>query len=457
MSVSRVLVANRGEIAVRVIRACQALGIETVAVFSEADRHSMAPQIADRAVCIGPPRSVDSYLRVGALIETALGTGCDALHPGYGFLAESPALAEACVENSIQFVGPRAESIRLMGNKLEAREAVKAYGVPLVPGSPRVRSAQEAASVAAEIGYPVLFKAAAGGGGRGIKIVHESDQLQSTFETAAAESLAAFGDDSLYMERFVGNGRHIEVQVLGDRFGNVVHLGERDCSVQRRYQKIIEEAPAHAVSESLREEIREAAATAARRIGYESAGTVEFMLDQDANKFYFLEMNTRIQVEHPVTEMITGVDLVQEQLRIASGNPLPFTQTDVRFFGHSIECRITAESALRNFQPSPGMLTEWAPPTGPGLRIDTHCYPGYVVPPFYDSMIAKLITRGASRAEAIQRMRDGLMDFRVEGIETNIPFLVWLMDEQDYLEGRLNTRWLEQKKLEQFNAFVASR
>ena len=456
MSVSRVLVANRGEIAVRVIRACQALGIETVAVFSEADRHSMAPQIADRAVCIGPPRSVDSYLRVGALIETALGTGCDALHPGYGFLAESPALAEACVENSIQFVGPRAESIRLMGNKLEAREAVKAYGVPLVPGSPRVRSAQEAASVAAEIGYPVLFKAAAGGGGRGIKIVHESDQLQSTFETAAAESLAAFGDDSLYMERFVGNGRHIEVQVLGDRFGNVVHLGERDCSVQRRYQKIIEEAPAHAVSESLREEIREAAATAARRIGYESAGTVEFMLDQDANKFYFLEMNTRIQVEHPVTEMITGVDLVQEQLRIASGNPLPFTQTDVRFFGHSIECRITAESALRNFQPSPGMLTEWAPPTGPGLRIDTHCYPGYVVPPFYDSMIAKLITRGASRAEAIQRMRDGLMDFRVEGIETNIPFLVWLMDEQDYLEGRLNTRWLEQKKLEQFNAFVAS-
>ncbi len=457
MSVSRVLVANRGEIAVRVIRACQALGIETVAVFSEADRHSMGPQIADRAVCIGPPRSADSYLRVGALIETALGTGCDALHPGYGFLAESPALAEACVENSIQFVGPRAESIRLMGNKLEAREAVKAYGVPLVPGSPRVRSAQEAASVAAEIGFPVLFKAAAGGGGRGIKIVHESDQLQSTFETAAAESLAAFGDDSLYMERFVGNGRHIEVQVLGDRFGNVVHLGERDCSVQRRYQKIIEEAPAHAVSEALREEIRETAATAARRIGYESAGTVEFMLDQDANKFYFLEMNTRIQVEHPVTEMITGVDLVQEQLRIASGNPLPFTQTDVRFFGHSIECRITAESALRNFQPSPGLLTEWAPPTGPGLRIDTHCYPGYVVPPFYDSMIAKLITRGASRAEAIQRMKDALMDFRVEGIETNIPFLAWLMDEQDYLEGRLNTRWLEQKKLEQFNAFVASR
>ena len=457
MSVSRVLVANRGEIAVRVIRACQALGIETVAVFSEADRHSMGPQIADRAVCIGPPRSADSYLRVGALIETALGTGCDALHPGYGFLAESPALAEACVENSIQFVGPRAESIRLMGNKLEAREAVKAYGVPLVPGSPRVRSAQEAASVAAEIGYPVLFKAAAGGGGRGIKIVHESDQLQSTFETAAAESLAAFGDDSLYMERFVGNGRHIEVQVLGDRFGNVVHLGERDCSVQRRYQKIIEEAPAHAVSEALREEIRETAATAARRIGYESAGTVEFMLDQDANKFYFLEMNTRIQVEHPVTEMITGVDLVQEQLRVASGNPLPFAQADVRFFGHSIECRITAESALRNFQPSPGLLTEWAPPTGPGLRIDTHCYPGYVVPPFYDSMIAKLITRGASRAEAIQRMKDALMDFRVEGIETNIPFLAWLMDEQDYLEGRLNTRWLEQKKLEQFNAFVASR
>ena len=457
MSVSRVLVANRGEIAVRVIRACQALGLETVAVFSEADRHSMGPQIADRAVCIGPPRSADSYLRVGALIETALGTGCDALHPGYGFLAESPALAEACVENSIQFVGPRAESIRLMGNKLEAREAVKAYGVPLVPGSPRVRSKQEAASVAAEIGFPVLFKAAAGGGGRGIKIVHESDQLQSTFETAAAESLAAFGDDSLYMERFVGNGRHIEVQVLGDRFGNVVHLGERDCSVQRRYQKIIEEAPAHAVSEALCEEIRETAATAARRIGYESAGTVEFMLDQDANKFYFLEMNTRIQVEHPVTEMITGVDLVQEQLRIASGNPLPFTQADVRFFGHSIECRITAESALRGFQPSPGLLTEWAPPTGPGLRIDTHCYPGYVVPPFYDSMIAKLITRGASRAEAIQRMKDGLMDFRVEGIETNIPFLAWLMDEQDYLEGHLNTRWLEQKKLEQFNAFVASR
>jgi acetyl-CoA carboxylase biotin carboxylase subunit len=457
MSVSRVLVANRGEIAVRVIKACQALGIETVSVFSEADRHSMAPQIADKAVCIGPPRSADSYLKIGSLIETALGTGCDALHPGYGFLAESPAMAEACAENDIKFVGPSAESIHLMGNKLQAREAVKAYGVPLVPGSPRVGSHEEALSVANEIGFPLLFKAAAGGGGKGIKIVREASELRSTFETAAAESMAAFGDDSLYIERFVGNGRHIEVQVLGDSFGNVVHLGERDCSVQRRYQKIIEEAPAHTMPEALRDQIRETAATAARRIGYESAGTVEFMYDQDAQEFYFLEMNTRIQVEHPVTEMITGVDLVQEQLRIASGNPLPFKQDDIRFFGHAIECRITAESALQNFQPSPGTITEWSPPSGPGIRVDSHCYTGYVVPPFYDSMIAKLIVTGANRAEAIQRMREALRNFRLEGIGTNIPFLEFLMDEQDFQEGDINTGWLERKKLEQFAAFLATR
>src|SRR5918996_1348799 len=341
MSVTRVLVANRGEIAVRVIRACQTLGIETVAAVSDADRESMAAQMANRAVCIGPPRSVDSYLKVENLIAAAQGTGCDALHPGYGFLSERPALVQACVDNRLTFVGPSAENITMMGDKLEARRIARAAGVPLVPGSDQARNPREAAQLAEQIGYPLLLKASAGGGGRGIKLVSNPNDMENTFRTAAAEARAAFGNDTLYMERYVGNARHIEVQILGDQHGNVIHLGERDCSLRRRHQKIVEEAPAYAVSPEVLAQMCRAAATLARSIGYRSAGTIEFIYDSDTAEFYFLEMNTRIQVEHPVTEMITGVDLVGLQIRLARGDDLSaLTQEMVKTSGHAIECRI---------------------------------------------------------------------------------------------------------------------
>lgn len=447
MSVTRVLIANRGEIAVRVIRACRALGLETVVAVSEADRESLAARLADRAVCIGPPRPADSYLKIPALIAAALGSGADAIHPGYGFLAEAPALPEACADYGLTFVGPRADSIRLMGNKLEAREAVRQYGVPTVPGSTRVASAADAVHAAAAIGYPVLVKAAAGGGGKGIKIAANARGLQSVVETAAAEARAAFGDASLYLEHYVSNGRHVEVQVLGDRYGHVLHLGERDCSLQRRYQKMVEEAPAAAVAPAVREALCAAAVTAASRIGYESAGTVEFIYDQDTAQFYFLEMNTRIQVEHPVTEMITGLDLVQAQLRIAAGQPLGIPQSDVRFVGHAVECRVNAESPAHSFRPSPGVITVWQPPTEPGVRVDTHCFPGYRVPPYYDSLLAKVITHGADRAEALARMQRALAGFDVQGVDTTIPFLRSVVSDPEFLAGQVNTRWIEEHKL----------
>jgi len=451
MSVNRVLIANRGEIAVRVIRACQSLGIETVAAVSDADRESMAAKLANRAVCIGPARSPESYLKVENVIAAAQGTGCDALHPGYGFLSERAALAQACADQRITFIGPSAENISQMGDKLEARKIARAAGVPLVPGSDHARNPHEAAQLAREIGFPLLLKASAGGGGRGIKLVWSEHEIEDTFRMAAAEARAAFGNDTLYMERYVPNARHIEVQILGDRHGNVIHLGERDCSLQRRHQKIVEEAPAYAVPPEVRSQICIAAATLARSIGYQSAGTIEFIYDNETRAFYFLEMNTRIQVEHPVTEMITGVDLVAQQLRIARGEALAYKQKDIGFIGHAIECRITAESPQHGFRPCPGLITEWRAPSGPGIRVDTHCYSGYFVPPYYDSLLAKLIVHGSQRSEAADRTAAALDDFHVVGIDTLIPFLKEVISDREYRGGRVNTRWLE-KKLDDYAA-----
>jgi len=451
MSVRRVLIANRGEIAVRIIRACQSLAIETVAAVSEADRESMAARLANRAVCIGPARSIDSYLKVENLIAAAQGTGCDALHPGYGFLSERASLAQACAENDITFVGPSAENIMQMGDKLEARKIARSAGVPLVPGSDHAKNPDQAAQLAEEIGYPLLLKASAGGGGRGIKLVSNRDEIENTFRTAAAEARAAFGNDTLYMEKYVGNARHIEVQILGDSQGNVIHLGERDCSLQRRHQKIIEEAPAYAVPPEVRAKICNAAAVLARSIGYRSAGTIEFIYDNASAEFYFLEMNTRIQVEHPVTEMITGVDLVAQQLHIARGESLPFKQSDIRFAGHAIECRINAESPQHGFRPCPGHIADWQEPRGPGIRVDTHCFPGYFVPPYYDSLLAKLIVHADTRQAAENRTSQALDHFHVSGIDTLIPFLKTVIDDPEYRAGAVNTRWLE-KKLEEYSA-----
>jgi len=451
MSVRRVLIANRGEIAVRIIRACQSLAIETVAAVSEADRESMAARLANRAVCIGPARSIDSYLKVENLIAAAQGTGCDALHPGYGFLSERASLAQACAENDITFVGPSAENIMQMGDKLEARKIARSAGVPLVPGSDHAKNPDQAAQLAEEIGYPLLLKASAGGGGRGIKLVSNRDEIENTFRTAAAEARAAFGNDMLYMEKYVGNARHIEVQILGDSQGNVIHLGERDCSLQRRHQKIIEEAPAYAVPPEVRAKICNAAAVLARSIGYRSAGTIEFIYDNASAEFYFLEMNTRIQVEHPVTEMITGVDLVAQQLHIARGESLPFKQSDIRFAGHAIECRINAESPQHGFRPCPGHIADWQEPRGPGIRVDTHCFPGYFVPPYYDSLLAKLIVHADTRQGAENRTSQALDHFHVSGIDTLIPFLKTVIDDPEYRAGAINTRWLE-KKLEEYSA-----
>ena len=439
MTVNRVLVANRGEIALRVIRACQQMGIETVLAASVADRDSLPARSADRTVCIGPALSAKSYLNVGAIITAAKGCCADAVHPGYGFLSESPELAQACADEGLTFIGPRPEHIRDMGNKIEARKRAKAFGLPLLPGSEKVYSYQEAAEVAQRVGFPVILKAAAGGGGRGMKIVTQSDQLQRMFESASAEAKAAFGDDSLYLERYIANARHVEVQVLGDRFGNVIHLGERDCSLQRRHQKLVEESPAPAISEALREDIRHAGVTLARSIGYENAGTVEFIYDEDEKKFYFLEMNTRIQVEHPVSEMVTGIDLVQEQIRVARGEALRWSQQDIVFRGHAVECRINAEVPNEGFRPSPGRIDVWSPPEGPNIRVDSHCHAGYAVPPYYDSMIGKLIVYGSDRAEALARMGQALARFRVTGIGTTIEFLRHVMQHPDFVAGRVST------------------
>jgi acetyl-CoA carboxylase biotin carboxylase subunit len=440
VAISRVLIANRGEIAVRIIRACQGLGIETALTVSQADRDSLPARLAGRTICIGPAAPGESYLNQRAIVMAALATGADAIHPGYGFLAESPELAEACAAEGIAFVGPPAEHIRLMGNKLQARALAHRCGVPVLAGSEKVHSYEEAAVLADRMGFPVMLKAAAGGGGRGMKVAAGHQDMRQLFASASAEARSAFGDDTLYLERFIPNARHVEVQVLGDRYGNIVHLGERDCSLQRRHQKLVEEAPAPAISDERRREIHQAAVTLARNIAYENVGTVEFIVDQDAGTFYFLEMNTRIQVEHPVTETITGIDLVQEQLRVARGDAMRFTQSDIIIRGHAIECRITAESPTDGFRPSPGRITEWCPPQGPSIRLDTHCYDGYTVPIHYDSMLGKLIVYGSDRAEAIERMQRALDQFRIAGIKTNLSFLQMVMASPQFAAGRANTR-----------------
>ena len=448
--ISRVLVANRGEIAVRIIRACRELGIESVVTVSKADSESLPAKLADRAVCIGPPAPMQSYLKVDTIIAAALGTGSDAIHPGYGFLAEQPQLADLCSAHGLIFVGPKADHIRKMGDKLYARKMVEGLGVSIIPGSELVLRFEEAAEAAERIGYPILLKAAAGGGGKGMKIVEQPEYLRTVFDEASVEALSAFGDDRIYVEHYIPNARHVEIQILGDGIGNVVHLFERDCSLQRRYQKMVEEAPSPAVSPELRKEICKTAVRIGKHIGYENAGTIEFMLDQDEGRFYFLEMNTRIQVEHPVTEMTSGVDLVKEQFRVAAGDSISFSQEDVRLSGHALECRINAESPGAGFAPCPGKITEWKPPAGEGVRIDSHCYPGYFVPPYYDSLLAKLITWGRDRDQAIRSMQDALANFTVSGVDTTIPFHRFIMKNPDYLTGQVNTGWIENSLVKEY-------
>ena len=444
-NIARVLIANRGEIALRIIKACRKLGVESVLAVSDMDRDSLPARWADRTICIGSASPRESYLKVDTLIAAAMGRGCNAIHPGYGFLAEQAGFARACEKQGLAFIGPRSDTIRQLGNKLLARQLAKDLGVPVVPGSEEVKDFAQFQEVVSEIGLPLLIKAAAGGGGRGMKIVPDGEGLKETFEIARQESLSAFGDPMLYVERYVPNARHIEVQVLGDCYGKVIHLGERDCSLQRRYQKIIEEAPAYCLTEAKRGEVHRLAVVMARGIGYENAGTLEFILDEDRGEFYFMEMNTRIQVEHPVTEMVTGVDLVAEQIRIADGQPLGLSQEDITITGHAIECRINAETVASQFQPCPGRLSRWEAAQGPGIRVDSHCYSGYFIPPYYDSLIAKVIASGKDRNEAIERMHQALASFIVSGVETTIPFLQFLIGDPHFLQGRVNTRWVEQK------------
>lgn len=446
-SFGRVFIANRGEIAVRVVGACQKLGIETVVAVSDADRNSLAAQMATRAVCIGPSRAVDSYLRPEILVQAAIGTGCQAVHPGYGFLSERAAFARACAQSGLVFIGPLPEAIEAMGDKITAVRLAANAGVPRVPGSGSISSVEEACQIAREIGYPVLIKASAGGGGRGMRVVHDATGMAAAVEAAASEARAAFGDNTLYIEKFIERARHIEIQILGDAHGNLIHLGERECSTQRRHQKLIEEAPSPAIDKELRAQMCGAAIKLAMCVGYQNAGTVEFIFDEVARCFYFLEMNTRIQVEHPVTEMITGRDLVVEQIRIAAGDQISFKQEEVSLGGHAIECRVNAEDATRDFAPSPGRLAAWAPPKGKCVRVDTHCYPGYNVPPFYDSLLAKLIVRGSDREAAIDRMLEALEEFEVEGVRTTIPFHKRVLGHDDFRSGRVTTRWVEERFL----------
>jgi acetyl-CoA carboxylase biotin carboxylase subunit len=442
----KILVANRGEIALRVMRACKELRIPTVAIHSEADVDALHVKFADEAVCVGPAPSTESYLNIRAILGACEVTGAAAVHPGYGFLAENPEFAEICEVHGLAFIGPTAEMMRRMGDKAEARRAMSEAGVPIIPGSDGILENEEhAVDVAESIGYPVMLKATAGGGGKGMRIARDRSEVVSGFKIAGSEAAAAFGNGDLYVEKLLIEPRHIEFQVLGDGRGKVVHFGERDCSIQRRHQKLIEESPSPAVRESLRLKMGEAATKGARNIGYVSAGTVEFLLDAGGG-FYFMEMNTRIQVEHPVTELVTGVDLVKEQIKIAAGEPLSINQEDVVIRGHAIECRINAEDPERGFAPCPGTVTEFYVPGGPGIRVDTHVYSGYVIPPYYDSMIAKLLAYGNTRDEAISRMRRALEEFVVSGVSTTIPFHTEMMNDPDFLAGRFDTGLLERKK-----------
>jgi len=438
----KVLVANRGEIALRVIRACREMGIRSVAVYSEADRESLHVTLADEAVCIGPPESAQSYLNIPRIMSAVEISKADAIHPGYGFLAENSHFAEVCQACKVTFIGPPPESIRLMGDKVQARQTVVAAAVPVVQGSAlSVGSPEEARAIAAEIGYPVIIKAAAGGGGRGMRIVQAEADLAKALGVAQGEAGVAFGNPAVYIERYIRNPRHVEFQILADAHGQVLHLGERDCSIQRRHQKLIEESPSPAMTPTLREAMGKAAVASARAVGYVNAGTIEFLLDEDG-RFYFMEMNTRIQVEHPVTEEVVGLDLVKQQLRIAAGERLPLRQEEVILRGHAIECRVNAEDP-EEFLPSPGKITTLRLPGGPGVRVDSHAYAGYTIPPYYDSLIGKLIVRGQDRAEAIGRMRRALQEFVVQGIKTTIPFHLRVMDHPDFVKGAVSTNFLE--------------
>lgn len=441
--ISKVLVANRGEIAVRIIRACREMGIETVAVYSVADKDALHVKLADEAVCIGKAQPKESYLNIESIITAAVLTGSDAIHPGFGFLSENAKFARICGECNIKFIGPSAHMIEAMGDKARARQMMIEAGVPVVPGSDGIiENVNLAKELASDIGYPVILKAVAGGGGRGMRIVWHEKDLEKAFNTASNEALIAFGDGSMYLEKYIVEPRHIEFQILGDAYGNVVHLGERDCSMQRRHQKVIEEAPSPCISQDLRERMGRAAIRAARAAEYENAGTIEFILDKDKN-FYFIEMNTRIQVEHPVTEMITGIDLIKEQINIASGKALSFTNEDIKIKGHAIECRINAENPDLNFRPCAGKITELHLPGGRGVRVDTAIYPGYKVPPTYDSMLAKVIAYGDDREEALSIMRRALAEIVVEGIDTNIDFQYDLIHTEAFDEGHFDTSFIE--------------
>jgi acetyl-CoA carboxylase biotin carboxylase subunit len=441
----KILIANRGEIAVRIIRACKEMDVATVAVFSEADANALHTQLADEAVCVGPPRSKDSYLNMQNIISAAVKTNVSAIHPGFGFLAENSVFAAMCDDCGIKFIGPSEKAITLLGDKANARRTMRENGVPVIPGSEGVvRDVNEARGIARKLGYPVMVKASAGGGGKGIRAVYRDEDLESAFLSAKSEARAAFSNDGVYIEKIIENARHIEVQILCDAYGGAVHLGERDCSLQRRNQKVLEESPSPVVDGALREKMGEAALRAAKAAGYENAGTIEFLHSDDGN-FYFMEMNTRIQVEHPVTEMVTGIDIVKAQLKIANGERLEMSQNDVIIKGHAIECRINAENPERNFAPSPGKVQYLFLPSGClGLRVDSAVFAGYEIPPFYDSMIAKVITHGDTRADAISKMKRALSEFVIRGVDTNIDFQMELLNSESFISGRFNVNTVKE-------------
>ncbi|MYL48003.1 acetyl-CoA carboxylase biotin carboxylase subunit [Halobacillus litoralis] len=442
--IKKVLIANRGEIAVRVIRACKEMGIETVAVYSEADKEALHVQMADEAYCVGPTLSKDSYLNYTNIMSVATLTGTDAIHPGYGFLSENAEFAEMCEECNITFIGPSSYAIQKMGTKDVARETMREAGVPVVPGSAGIiKDEEDGLKVAEEIGYPVIIKATAGGGGKGIRVARNEEDLKKGIRMTQQEAETAFGNPGVYIEKFIEDFRHVEIQVLADNHGNAVHLGERDCTIQRRLQKLIEETPSPAISEAMRAKMGDAAVKAALAVNYSGAGTVEFIYDKEDDSFYFMEMNTRIQVEHPVTEMVTGVDLIKEMLLIADNNELSFKQEEIEFEGWSIECRINAENPHKNFMPSAGKIDMYLPPGGLGVRVDSAAYPGYMIPPYYDSMVAKLITYGRDRDEAIRRMKRALDEFVIEGVHTTIPFHQRMMEHEVFVGGDFNTKFLE--------------
>lgn len=438
----KILIANRGEIAVRIIRACREMGIKTVAVYSEADRDSLHTLLADEAICIGPAPSNQSYLNMERILAATVAMKAEAIHPGFGFLSENARFAELCQKCSIAFIGPSAEIINKMGNKSAARKTMVEAGVPVVPGSKEpVYTVEEALKMAKEIGFPVMIKASSGGGGKGMRVSWSEEDFEANFQNAQMESVKGFSDDTMYLERFVENPRHIEFQIMADKYGNVVHLGERDCSIQRRHQKVLEESPSIAISEELRKKMGETAVKAAKAVGYENAGTIEFLLDKH-KQFYFMEMNTRIQVEHPVTEAVTGIDLIKEQIKIAAGEPLGFSQEDVVIRGHAIECRINAENPEKHFMPSPGTITELHLPGGKGVRIDTHIYNGYKVPPNYDSMLLKLISYDSDREGAMAKMRSALGEIVIEGIDTNVDFQYEILNSEAYQKGSIDTDFI---------------